>query len=168
MINIKLENIFSRCPFVAQIFIYGDSMENELVTVIVPDPEHSVKVAIQQGLLPANTPVPGPITPTTTMLPAVIKSLSNNNRFKQLILADLAKVAEQQKLAGFEIPKGVILESESPWSVENGLFTPTMKLKRQSAKEKYENQIKEWYIQRRKDMEEKEAASSIQFVKANL
>jgi long-chain acyl-CoA synthetase len=163
----KLENIYSRCPFVAQIFIYGDSMENELVTVIVPDPEHSVKVAIQQGLLPANTPIPSPITPTTSTLPTVMDNL-NKDRFKQLILADLAKVAEHQKLAGFEIPKGVILETEAPWSVENGLLTPTMKLKRQSAKERYENQIKAWYEQRRKDTEQKEAASSVQFVKANL
>jgi long-chain acyl-CoA synthetase len=33
----KLENIYAQCPVIAQIFVYGDSLQNFLVGVIVPD-----------------------------------------------------------------------------------------------------------------------------------
>lgn len=33
----KLENIYSQCPVVQQIFVYGDSLQHYLIAVIVPD-----------------------------------------------------------------------------------------------------------------------------------
>jgi long-chain acyl-CoA synthetase len=34
----KLENIYSQVTKIAQIFIYGDSMKNNIIAIIVPEP----------------------------------------------------------------------------------------------------------------------------------
>jgi len=47
-------------------------------------------------------------------------------------------------LKGFEIIKNVYLESE-PWTVENNLLTPSMKLKRPAVKKKYQSHIEALY-----------------------
>jgi long-chain acyl-CoA synthetase len=35
----KIENVYVRAPMVAQIFVHGDSLQNELIAVVVPDPD---------------------------------------------------------------------------------------------------------------------------------
>lgn len=35
----KIENIYLRSKYVAQCFIYGESLKNYLVGIVVPDPE---------------------------------------------------------------------------------------------------------------------------------
>ncbi|KAH9142830.1 hypothetical protein AeRB84_013128 [Aphanomyces euteiches] len=35
----KIENIYIKSPFIAQIFLYGDSYQSCLVAIVVPDPE---------------------------------------------------------------------------------------------------------------------------------
>lgn len=87
----KLENIFIQSGYVAQLFIYGDSMENELVAVIVPEPEYSVKQAVARGLLPKGTVNPGPIQPGQP-LPPVLATLAKDSQFKTLVFDDLLAV----------------------------------------------------------------------------
>ena len=38
-----------------------------------------------------------------------------------------------------------IVIAREPWTVENGMLTPTMKLKRNAIEEKYAAQVPEWY-----------------------
>lgn len=142
----KLENIFLQSAYVAQLFVYGDSMQSELVCVVVPEPEISVKRAILHKILPAKTENPGPLQPGKP-LPAIMQQLCQDEQFRKLIMDDLQKLGQDRKLAGFEFPKAMYLESTELMSIDNGLLTPTLKLKRDSARDKYAPQIGEMYNQ---------------------
>lgn len=41
----KLENIYSRARMVSQCFVYGDSTQNYLVAIVVPDSEAVLEFA---------------------------------------------------------------------------------------------------------------------------
>ena len=53
-----------------------------------------------------------------------------------MVFDEMNKVANQSKLVGFEKIKNIYLDCEH-WTIENGMLTPTMKLKRQVSKNKY-------------------------------
>ena len=50
----------------------------------------------------------------------------------------------KQKFGGYEIPKNFVLVDE-PFSVENGMLTQTLKLKRRKVVERYKDQIEAAY-----------------------
>jgi long-chain acyl-CoA synthetase len=59
--------------------------------------------------------------------------------------AVLERVAEQIKeFPGYAKVRRVLLLSE-PWSIDNGLLTPTLKLKRPKVVEQFSAQIKDLY-----------------------
>uniref|UniRef100_A0A061RWH7 Long-chain acyl-CoA synthetase n=1 Tax=Tetraselmis sp. GSL018 TaxID=582737 RepID=A0A061RWH7_9CHLO len=45
----KIESVYQRCPYVAQAFVYGDSLKSQLVGIVVPDPEVLLPWAKGQG-----------------------------------------------------------------------------------------------------------------------
>ncbi|KAJ3082496.1 Long chain acyl-CoA synthetase 7 peroxisomal [Quaeritorhiza haematococci] len=142
----KLENMFLNSPYIAQIFVHGDSLQSDLVAIAVAEPEYSVKQAIKKGILPAKTENPGPLVPGQPALPEIMSKLSQDERFQKLIMDDMVRIAKTQKLAGFEIPKAIYLEGKELMSIDNGLLTPTLKLKREAAKAMYRPQIDEMYV----------------------
>ena len=56
----------------------------------------------------------------------------------------MMETANASKLMGFEKVKNVYCESEM-WTVENGMLTPTMKLKRLASRTKYKEVIEALY-----------------------
>ncbi|KAJ3189101.1 Long-chain-fatty-acid--CoA ligase 5 [Gaertneriomyces sp. JEL0708] len=131
----KIENSYVKSGFVAQIYVHGDSLQSELVGIVVPDPEYSTQWAKQHGLLPASTPAGVPLSPAQPPQPHMVE-LCKDPRFRKAVKADLDAIGKADKLRGFEYVKAIHLES-AVWSVENGLMTPTFKLKRNEAADKY-------------------------------
>ncbi len=70
--------------------------------------------------------------------------LYNNNEIRKLILDNLIELAKINKLSGLEKIKAIYLTSD-PFSIENDILTPTMKIKRNIAAKAYAEQIDAMY-----------------------
>ena len=129
----KIEGVYSGCPFINQIFVYGDSYKANLVAIIVPNEAYIRKNwAAAHNLDPAT-----PFTDLCTNTALSTDILKDMNR-----LADLQKVRNTQ-LNGFERVTKLHL-SPVVWTA-NDLLTPTQKLKRFEAKEHFQAQINQLY-----------------------
>jgi long-chain acyl-CoA synthetase len=125
----KVENIIMRSPLIGQCFVYGDSFKNSLVAIVVPDED-----PVRQW---AESNDPGSAS-------ASFPELCKNLALKESILNDIFKLSKENGLHGFETVKAIHIDS-TPFSVENHLMTPTFKIKRQSVRDAYENEIRELY-----------------------
>lgn len=123
----KLENTYNKIDLVKQIFIYGDSLQSYIVAVIIPDDAEVRKAAMEKNL-------------DTSDLDAFYKSKEWEDMIKERF--DAAK--KENNFTGLEIPKKYYFTREE-FTLENNMLTPTMKLKRNDAKNKYLSQIKDMY-----------------------
>lgn len=126
-----IEGVYKQCKFVANSFVYGDSKQNYLVAVVVPNMENVVAWAQKNNL---------------AQLASNPQELLKNPLVQQLIFKGMTDVAVQEKLRGFEHVKRIRIVLED-FSVDNGLLTPTFKLKRHAARSKYQQLIDEMYAQ---------------------
>ncbi|KAJ2004823.1 medium-chain fatty acid-CoA ligase faa2 [Coemansia thaxteri] len=124
-----LETVYSRCPLIQNIFVYGDSLKSSLVAVVVPDPDTFIDWARQ-------------VSGTTC---AEFTKLCGNEQVVGALLDELQSLGRESKLQGFEIIRHIHCDSE-PFNIEgNGLLTSTFKLKRHVAREYYREQIDSMY-----------------------
>ena len=63
----------------------------------------------------------------------------------QMVLADVHRLATVNKFNSLEKPKQITLLLE-PFTIENDILTPTMKLKRNIAKIKFQKEIDAMYV----------------------
>ena len=126
-----IENVYKMSPYIANVFVYGDSNTTFLVGIVVPDFEVIEDWAKQNGLGNIATDY---------------KALCKNDKLINLIRLDMERVAKQEELIGFEKVKRFILYDED-FSIENGLLTSTMKLKRHQAKLAFKQPIDKLYQQ---------------------
>eukprot|EP00878_Enallax_costatus_P000737 GHUV01000851.1.p1 GENE.GHUV01000851.1~~GHUV01000851.1.p1 ORF type:complete len:760 (+),score=146.74 GHUV01000851.1:92-2281(+) len=122
----KIENVYMRSPLVLQAFVYGDSLMPQLVAVVVPDPETLLPWARERNL------------------PQDMPSLCREKAVIQAIMHSLNQEGKAAQLRGFEQVAAITLVPE-PFTVENGLLTPTFKLKRPVARAAYEGLIQAMY-----------------------
>lgn len=111
---------------IRQIFVYGSSARAFLVAVVVPDAE---VLAIRLGEDPSEAEV------------------------KDLVRAELARVAGVEKLRSFEVPRDFIVEPE-PFSQANGLLSSVSKRMRPRLLERYGDRLEQLY----EDLERKQNA----------
>lgn len=123
----KIENVICRNQYIAQAFVTGNSLKAFLVAVIVPDFEVLGPWAESQGL---------------SSDAAKHDELAKHPQVKELLLNEIKTL--RSELKGFEIPRSIYVE-HVPFSIENGLLTSTMKLKRFEAKKHYAEQVDAMY-----------------------
>jgi long-chain acyl-CoA synthetase len=122
----KIENIYLRSKYIAEAFIYGDSLQHYLIVFIVPDPKLLGDLASKLGV------------------GGSLEDICKNEKVKAAVLDDANKIGKTEgKLLSFELAKKIHLEPVS--FVILDLMTPSFKMKRHDAKLKYKTHIEEMY-----------------------
>ncbi|KAI1292032.1 Long-chain-fatty-acid--CoA ligase 1 [Halotydeus destructor] len=122
----KIEGIYTRSEFVAQIFVYGESLKSHLVAIVVPENDILEAWARQHNIK------------------GTINDLCQEPRVKQAILDDLHKCGKQDGLQSYEQVKDISMHPQQ-FSIDNGLLTPTLKTKRIECRKFFVNQIEAMY-----------------------
>ncbi|GBF97083.1 hypothetical protein Rsub_10094 [Raphidocelis subcapitata] len=122
----KLEGVYKGAPLVEQVWVYGNSFEATLVAVVVPEEKKLLAWAGANGL------------------PQDFKLLVSDPRVRAHVLAQLQATGHADRLKGFEVVKAVHLCAEQ-FTADNGLLTPTFKLKRAPLQQRFQGEIDSMY-----------------------
>ncbi|XP_025107943.1 LOW QUALITY PROTEIN: long-chain-fatty-acid--CoA ligase 5-like [Pomacea canaliculata] len=122
----RIENVYQKSQFVAQVFVEGDSLKPCLMAVVVPDEEVVKAFAENNGL------------------PTDMAKFCQSQAAKDIILKDMIEVGKANGLRGFEQTKDIYLQAE-PFSLENDLLTPTMKNKRHTLRKAFKEVVDSLY-----------------------
>jgi len=104
----KIENILINNELVEQAFVHGESLQNALVGVIVPDESEIRQFALNTLNIEKADTMP-------------LKELYANTELKKALIKELDKYCRSNDLKGFECLRNIILETE-PFSTENNLL----------------------------------------------
>ncbi|KAJ2650016.1 medium-chain fatty acid-CoA ligase faa2 [Coemansia sp. RSA 1250] len=127
----RIEIIFTNSPLIDQTYVHGDSLQSALVAIVVPNEEFLAKEVAQSSSL-------------AHLAGKSHAELCQNEDVISMMLNKMNLWGRSNDLKGFEIPKHIYLEAD-PFSVENGILTPTLKVKRPIAKAHYEDIIAALY-----------------------
>jgi len=128
----KIENVIIQSLLIGQAFVHGDSLQSALVAVVIPDEEPVRSLLEKAG--------------NSALAKAPLSEICGSDKLKSILMTEIKKVGKANGLHGFEIPKSIHL-SDKPFTVEDGLLTPTFKLKRQQARDKFEKEIERMYAE---------------------
>ncbi|KAF1319452.1 Long-chain-fatty-acid-coa ligase, partial [Globisporangium splendens] len=119
----KIEDVYLKSQYVAQIYVHGDSLQNYLVGVVVPDQEIIAKWAASQG-----------------------KGVDeiDQDELKKLILDDMEQVGKAAKLFRFERVQKLHVHATA-FGPEDDLVTPTFKPKRNNLAHFFAKEIVDMY-----------------------
>lgn len=132
----RLEGVYlSELGYFAQGYIHGDSVQTFLVGIFGVQPDAFAAYASK---------VLGRTISATDL--DAIRSVLDDDKIRRAVLRDFEKVARKHKLAGYERIKNCRLMLD-PFTIENDLLTPTLKLKRPPTVKKYRHVLDELYAQ---------------------
>lgn len=117
-----LEKVYGFPPLVEDIWVYGDSFRSNLVAVVNPHEENTMKWAESNGYKGS------------------FGEICKLEGLKENILNELTAVAQKNKLRGFEYIKGIVLDP-APFDIERDLVTATMKKKRNNMLKYYQSEV---------------------------
>eukprot|EP00826_Nyctotherus_ovalis_P009887 TRINITY_DN1261_c0_g1_i9.p1 TRINITY_DN1261_c0_g1~~TRINITY_DN1261_c0_g1_i9.p1 ORF type:complete len:583 (-),score=180.63 TRINITY_DN1261_c0_g1_i9:122-1870(-) len=107
----KIENILSYSPWVHQVLIHGNSYQNYVIGLVIPQEQTVMKWAEENNFKGS------------------YEEICASKELNQAMLKDLDKLSREKKLVGWEILKKVHIVAK-PLTVESGALTHTFKLKR--------------------------------------
>jgi long-chain acyl-CoA synthetase len=116
-----LEEQLKLSPYIANVMIHGANKPHN-VALVVPDQEALKKWAGENGV--------------------EIGNLSNSDKVRSLLKEELDKYGSEFK--GYEKPKDFVVVAED-FTTDNGMLTPTLKLKRRNVLAKYEQDLNALY-----------------------
>jgi long-chain acyl-CoA synthetase len=119
----RIELLISQSPFIHQVCVVGDR-RNYLTALVSPDPDNVGAWARSQGLDFAS-----------------LQEMAAHESVRDLIESEVA--SKNRELASFETVKKVSVVPE--FTIENGMLTPTMKLKKNVVVEHYRERIDAMY-----------------------
>lgn len=122
----KIENIYLRSQYVHQVFVHGESLKSCVVGIVIPDVDVVKCWAVENGI------------------PGTLSVLCANPQVKQLIMDDMLSWGKEAGLKSFEQVKDIYLHPD-PFSIQNGLLTPSLKMKRPQLKDYFKPQIEDLY-----------------------
>ena len=131
----KIQTILVNSKYINQMFLYGDSHYSYAVALVYPEINECIDFLKKKG----------------NGIDKIeydkykIDDLCENKSLIDEILRDCDDLGRKNDLKGFELPKKIKLIKE-PFSLENNLLTPTLKLKGKEIKIKYEEEIKSMYM----------------------
>ena len=110
--------------------VYGDSRKATLIGIVVPDQAVLENWYRNNALQDSND---------LTML-----TMCAHKGVKRMIMSELTRIGKRDGLKSFEQVKDIILVPEL-FTVENGLSTPTLKLKRNEICMRFRSEIDQLY-----------------------
>jgi|LauGreDrversion4_2_1035121.scaffolds.fasta_scaffold112271_2 long-chain acyl-CoA synthetase len=128
----KIENKITQSAYIAQSFVYGDSLQHYLVAIIVPERAALEKWAADNGVKSEKSGDEGFV------------ELLANPAVSKHYLDEIVLKSREAGFFGFEIPQKVHLTTTA-FTPENDILTPTFKLKRNEAKKYFIKEIKNLY-----------------------
>jgi len=123
----KIENVYKRSKYVADVFIYGSTLESYLLGVFVPDKTNLMQLAESLGVK------------------GTFEELCENKVVTAKYLEEINKKAKEEKLWSFEMVKKIKLECRPFSSLD--LCTPSFKLKRAEATKLYKDMLHGLYAE---------------------
>eukprot|EP00607_Mallomonas_marina_P008834 CAMPEP_0182424890 /NCGR_PEP_ID=MMETSP1167-20130531/11157_1 /TAXON_ID=2988 /ORGANISM="Mallomonas Sp, Strain CCMP3275" /LENGTH=639 /DNA_ID=CAMNT_0024605045 /DNA_START=297 /DNA_END=2216 /DNA_ORIENTATION=- len=154
----RVENILSQAALVSQLLVHGESTENCVVAIVVPDEEEAKRWAnshqwthgqTSQTEAKASDVVAEETKSAEESKELFMAKICTSPEFKDAVLQQMTVIGKERNLAGYEIVKAIHLEPEQ-WAPQGadgttGLLTPTLKIRREAARVKYSAIIKQMY-----------------------
>jgi long-chain acyl-CoA synthetase len=130
----RIENVYmGSTNLITTAFVHGDPVQASLVGIFGIDPEQFAPFAsgILKKTVPANDPT-------------ALRAAANHPSVREAFLKKLDQIARDHKFNSFEKIRNCYLEID-PFTIENELLTPTLKLKRPQAAKAFRVQIDGMY-----------------------
>ncbi|OZC05162.1 putative long-chain-fatty-acid CoA ligase 5 [Onchocerca flexuosa] len=135
----QIENVYSQHPLVKQIFIYGSSMHEYLIAIVVVDAEK-----LYVDMRKSNKEAMFQLGTFSMKSQLSMKEFLSDRNVRRYFLTKLRKFGCKEGLSSIEQVKNVYLLEEE-FTVEAGLMTPTLKIVRMKLRDKFKDILDEMY-----------------------
>lgn len=132
----RIENVFqAKSNLITMAYVHGDSHQSNLVGIFGVDPPNFGPFAskiVKKTVSPEDL--------------AAVKAAARDPRVVKAFVAHLDNIAKKSKFNGYERVRNAFLDID-PFTIENELLTPTLKLKRPQTARKFREEIERMYIE---------------------
>ncbi|KHN98230.1 long-chain-fatty-acid--CoA ligase FAA2 [Metarhizium album ARSEF 1941] len=131
----RIENVYAaNTNLINMGYVHGDAKESVLVAIFGVDPENFPTWASKV------------LGRTVSSDPSDMRAAAKESKIRQAFLKILDNIGRKHKFNSFEKVRGIYLDVE-PFTIDNELLTPTLKLKRPQAAKKYRAEIDAMYAE---------------------